>query len=217
MRSIWITRHGNRLDFVDPDWAKTAAHPYDPPLSPDGIEQARQTARALRETGISRVVSSPFLRCVQTAFEIVDVLGVSIVLEWGLSEWLNPSWFPSAPELVGSKRSNRSDPRIDPAYQSRVRPAFPETKVQMYERVALTARLLSRAGSGNELWVGHGASVQGSVAGLLGVSAAEADGVLSSVPCCCLTQLVETRDGWEVKRACDTSHLSEVTAAERFI
>ncbi|MEJ2144251.1 MAG: histidine phosphatase family protein [Acidobacteriota bacterium] len=216
MRSIWITRHGNRLDFVDPNWVKCATFPFDPPLSSDGIEQARQTAAALQGTGISRVVSSPFLRCIQTAVEIVDALDVPIVLEWGLSEWFNPCWFPSRPELVVANRSNRSDPRIDLDHVSLVRPEFPETKVRMYERVALAARLLIRAGDGDELWVGHGASVQGSVAGLLGVTPKEADEVLPGVPCCCLTRLVETPGGWSLERTCDTSHLSEVTAANRF-
>ena len=129
------------MDFVDPNWVKCATFPFDPPLSSDGIEQARQTAAALQGTGISRVVSSPFLRCMQTAVEIVDALDVPIVLEWGLSEWFNPCWFSSRPELVVANRSNRSDPRIDLNHVSLVRPEFPETKVQMYERVALTARL----------------------------------------------------------------------------
>ncbi len=216
MRSIWITRHGNRLDFVDPNWAKGADYPFDPPLSPDGVEQARQTARALRGTGISRIVSSPFRRCVQTALEIVEILVVPVVLEWGLSEWLNPSWFASTPELVVSNRSNRSDPRIDAEYVSLVRPEFPETKLRMYERVARTAGLLSQASSGDELWVAHGASVQGSVAALLGVPSGEADGVLSDIPCCCLTRLLETQRGWALEKACETSHLSEVAAGNRF-
>jgi hypothetical protein len=37
---VWIARHGNRLDFVNPEWFNTAERPYDPPLSEDGIEQA---------------------------------------------------------------------------------------------------------------------------------------------------------------------------------
>lgn len=216
MRSIWITRHGNRLDFVDPEWAKDADFPLDPPLSSDGAEQARQSGVALQGKGIARIVSSPFLRCTQTADIIARILDVPIVLEAGLGEWLNPVWFPAPPELVGSNRPNRPDSRIEPEDVSLVHPDYPETKAEMYRRVARTARRLIEARTGDELWVGHGASVQGSVAALLGIGASKADGVFTEVPCCCLTQLVEERDGWKMKLVCDTSHLSEVTAGDRF-
>ncbi len=42
---VWIARHANRLDFVNPDWFITAEQRYDPPLSDDGIVQAQQSAR----------------------------------------------------------------------------------------------------------------------------------------------------------------------------
>ena len=47
-RSVWIARHGNRIDFVDKTWRDSAALPDDPHLSPDGAIQARQLARRLK-------------------------------------------------------------------------------------------------------------------------------------------------------------------------
>ncbi|MGK7892391.1 MAG: histidine phosphatase family protein, partial [Xenococcus sp. (in: cyanobacteria)] len=35
-QTVWIARHGNRLDFVNPEWFNTATRRYDPPLSEDG-------------------------------------------------------------------------------------------------------------------------------------------------------------------------------------
>ena len=216
MRSIWITRHGNRQDFVDPDWVNGAEYPFDPPLSSDGLEQARQTARALRGRGIARIVSSPFLRCIQTAEEVARELEIPIVLEAGLGEWLNPTWFPAPPELVHANRPNRSDSRIDPGYESLVEPVYPELKVEMYRRVATAVRRLTETSFASELWVGHGASVQGAAAALLGIDPSNAGGLFGHVPCCCLTQMVETADGWTLQRSCDTAHLADVTAPDRF-
>ena len=53
---IWIARHANRLDFVNPDWFLTAERRYDPPLSDDGIVQAQQLANRLKETNITHTI-----------------------------------------------------------------------------------------------------------------------------------------------------------------
>ena len=66
-QTVWIARHGNRIDFVNPDWFLTAERPYDPHLSEDGHVQAKQLANRLKGEGISHIFASPFLRTVQTA------------------------------------------------------------------------------------------------------------------------------------------------------
>jgi broad specificity phosphatase PhoE len=45
---VWIARHANRLDFVNPDWFITAERRYDPPISDDGVIQAQQLAQRLK-------------------------------------------------------------------------------------------------------------------------------------------------------------------------
>ena len=47
-QTVWIARHGNRIDFVNPEWFNTAKRPYDPHLSDDGILQAQKLANRLR-------------------------------------------------------------------------------------------------------------------------------------------------------------------------
>lgn len=70
-------RHGDRVDIAEPMWVTTAARPWDPPLIEDGLVRAFCTGRKLRtqlEYPIHRVIVSPFLRCIQTASEVVTAL-----------------------------------------------------------------------------------------------------------------------------------------------
>ncbi|MBV8884961.1 MAG: histidine phosphatase family protein, partial [Chroococcidiopsidaceae cyanobacterium CP_BM_RX_35] len=66
-QTVWLARHGNRIDFVNPEWFKTAERRYDPHLSDDGVVQAQQLAQRLKGEGIAHIFASPFLRTVQTA------------------------------------------------------------------------------------------------------------------------------------------------------
>ena len=59
---VWIARHANRLDFVNPDWFLTAERRYDPPLSDDGMVQAQQLAKRMKKENIAHIFASPFLR-----------------------------------------------------------------------------------------------------------------------------------------------------------
>ncbi|KAJ2696166.1 hypothetical protein FB645_006281 [Coemansia sp. IMI 203386] len=74
--TCYFVRHGERIDHVDDDWVLTASTPYDPPLTPHGLEQARRTGVLIdqleRQTNQIHkteylVLTSPFQRCVQTA------------------------------------------------------------------------------------------------------------------------------------------------------
>ncbi|KAK8702678.1 hypothetical protein V6N13_021019 [Hibiscus sabdariffa] len=76
-QNVLVMRHGDRLDNFDPTWEKTADRPWDPPLIQTGLSRAFQTGRAFRTLlpfPIHRVFVSPFLRCVQTASEVVAAL-----------------------------------------------------------------------------------------------------------------------------------------------
>ncbi|KAF8412956.1 hypothetical protein HHK36_000928 [Tetracentron sinense] len=70
-------RHGDRIDSVELLWVSTAARPWDPPLADAGRVRAFCTGKKLRNNldfPIHRVFVSPFLRCIQTASEVISAL-----------------------------------------------------------------------------------------------------------------------------------------------
>ena len=76
-QNVVVMRHGERMDNFEPLWASTASRPWDPPLFRDGWIRALQTGQILRNSlgfPIHRVFVSPFLRCVQTASQVVIAL-----------------------------------------------------------------------------------------------------------------------------------------------
>ncbi|MBW4679059.1 MAG: histidine phosphatase family protein [Microcoleus vaginatus WJT46-NPBG5] len=211
-QTVWIARHANRLDFVNPEWFNTAERPYDPPLSEDGVVQAKQLAKRLAGEGITHIFASPFLRTVQTAHEVAEVLDLPLKLESGLSEWLNPDWMPVMPERLSIEALHQRFPKIDISYTSRVVAEYPETDEACLERSAQTARHLAAEFPGDILLVGHGASVLGATMGLAGRSANPE----LKVALCCLFKLVRHAHDWVIELNGDTSHLSQSETIIRF-
>jgi hypothetical protein len=76
VQHLFVMRHGERLDDADPSWVPRTDRPWDPPLTETGKQQAWEVGKKLRSEGwgITRVVVSPFLRCVQTAAQVVTAL-----------------------------------------------------------------------------------------------------------------------------------------------
>lgn len=209
---VWIARHANRLDFVNPEWFNTAERRYDPPLSADGFVQAQELAERLKGERISHIFTSPFLRTVQTANQVAEILDLPLKLEWGLCEWLNPEWMTQMPETLPREVLAEKFPRIDLSYGSRVVPKYPESDRGCVQRAGETARQLADEFSGEILLVGHGASVIGATIGLA-VDAAETE---LSAGLCCLYKLVRQGEKWEMELKGDRSHLREIEAEIRF-
>lgn len=211
-QTIWIARHANRLDFVNPDWFMTAERRYDPPLSDDGMVQASQLANRLKSEKITAIFSSPFLRTVQTANKVAEVLNLPIKLESGLSEWLNPDWMSENPEKMPMEDLIALFPRIDTNYTSRVIAQYPEVGKTAFLRAAETAKKLAAEFSEDILLVGHGASILGATIGLVGeVAETEIQAAL-----CCLIKVVRLDVQWVLELNGDTSHLAQVEEVIRF-
>lgn len=62
------------------------------PLSPLGQAQAQALAAALRDKRVTRIISSPLSRCVQTAVPLSAVTGVPIETDERLSEIAHGTW-----------------------------------------------------------------------------------------------------------------------------
>lgn len=210
-QNVWIARHGNRLDFVRPEWFQTAQRRYDPPLSDDGRVQARQLGDRLRSENIDHIFASPFLRTVETAHAVAETLDLPVKLEWGLCEWLNADWMTSTPETQTPEMLARQFPRLDLDYRSRVDARYPETETQALSRAGQTARVLAAEFSGDLLLVGHGASVLGMARGLVG------DDCYVHACLCCLVRVSRRGSQWRLERdGTDMSHLSHSEAKVRF-
>lgn len=210
-RTLWIVRHANRQDFVDPEWHETAERPHDPGLSPDGVKQAHRLARRLTVTNVRRIVASPFLRTVQTAQAIADALDQPFVLEPGLGEWLNAEWFDDPPETLGRDALAERFERLDREHAPCLSPSFPESRDAMFERIGAAARCLVDRYDGDLLLVGHGATVQGVLLGLVSDDVPDDGCPLASV-----TKLVRTNGQWTIAMRNDTAHLESADAAGRF-
>ncbi|MBE9005448.1 histidine phosphatase family protein [Fortiea sp. LEGE XX443] len=210
---IWIARHANRLDFVNPDWFLTAERRYDPPLSDDGFVQGKQLAQRLKTEKITHIFASPFLRTVQTANAVAEALDLSIKLETGLSEWLNPEWMTEEPERLSVPALKELFPRIDSSYTQRIAATYPETHEQVRARSGQTARCLAAEFFPEHiLLVGHGASVLGAAMGLVGeVAKTEVKASL-----CSLVKVVLQDSEWLLELKGDTSHLTQVEEVIRF-
>ncbi|HLO49895.1 MAG TPA: histidine phosphatase family protein [Kamptonema sp.] len=210
-QTIWIARHGNRIDFVNPDWFLTAEKPYDPHLSEDGHIQAKQLAKRLKGESITHIFASPFLRTVQTANHVAEMLDLPIKLEWGICEWLNPDWMPEMPETLSFEDLCQRFPRIDSSYKGAT-PHYPESGEECLKRAGETARRLATEFTEDILLVGHGASVIGTTMGLVGgVAETEINASL-----CCLVKVVRDDREWVMELNGDTSHLSKTEEAIRF-
>lgn len=211
-QTIWIARHANRHDFVKPEWfTKTANYRYDPPLSQDGFIQAKLLANRLKNMPIQHIFCSPFLRTIQTANAVAEVLDLPMKLEWGLSEWLNPEWMSKMPETRPKPWLNSFFPSIDFTYKS-LPPSYPETEEQCLKRAGETAKFLAEKYPEDLLLVGHGVSIIGMVKGLIPlVNPQEIHPQL-----CAVVKLVNQGENWSMKLNGDTSHLQKIESSPRF-
>jgi phosphohistidine phosphatase SixA len=90
--SVYLVRHakaGSRSRWSGPDSER--------PLSKAGRRQAKAVAAKLRDHKITRVLSSPYVRCTQTVEPLAKALGVEIEATDALAEG---TWLIDALRLV---------------------------------------------------------------------------------------------------------------------
>lgn len=79
--TVYLIRHakaGSRRNWSGEDARR--------PLSPSGLRQAAAIADAIADTGVTRIVSSPFVRCVQTVEPLAMRIGVPVDVSDALAE-----------------------------------------------------------------------------------------------------------------------------------
>ncbi len=194
MQTIWLVRHADRLDFIQPEWFETALYPYDPPLSSLGLKSAIALAHKLSQAPIQRVFTSPFLRTIQTADPLAQRLQVPIQLEWGLCEWLCQDWSPALPDTTPINNLKKDYPSIDCSYQSLVLPCYPETPEELDARTNIVAHKLVQNNLENILAIAHKGSILGMTAALTGDDYWRNQ----DLPCGGIVKLIRVDDGWQV-------------------
>src|SRR5262249_39777677 len=78
---LYLVRHakaGSRSGWVGPDEKR--------PLSKGGREQADALARNMADAPVTRVVSSPYVRCMETVAPLADKVGVVVEPNRALAE-----------------------------------------------------------------------------------------------------------------------------------
>mmetsp|Transcript_16573 Transcript_16573/g.24183 ORF Transcript_16573/g.24183 Transcript_16573/m.24183 type:complete len:276 (-) Transcript_16573:642-1469(-) len=149
-QSLYVIRHGDRWDYQHPEWKATSKRPGDPSLSTLGFEQARQVGQYLNQVFVEEdvtaeeitVLSSPFLRTVQTSNEMLaemqDVKGdasdtVKIKPEYGVFEldiW-NGDFHESLPNI---EERQCYFPRLESDYSTLFVPDLPEDCEKFFDR-----------------------------------------------------------------------------------
>ena len=192
---IWVARHGHRFDFAYPQWFNTALRRYDPPLSHEGKIQAQNLAKTLKHRSIDHIISSPFLRAIQTAHIIAENLDLSVKIETGLGEWHNPHWMTEKPQTHPPEELKLFYPQIDWNYRSSLTPTYPETEIMVLERMKKIAHILTDKFKGNLLLIGHSISVVGIVQGLIDQD------VEICVDFCDFIKIVKKSNCWEIRES----------------
>lgn len=202
---VWVVRHGQRQDSVDPNWESNAERVHDPGLTDLGRWAAWRTGQRLAESPVDFdvVFASPFLRTVETADEICREIGATVALEPGLSEHRNAEWFDAEPETLPHEQLDEWFGPVRLGHDPFVLPEFPETHEEAMDRVGTATRRIVESVDGTILLVGHGLTIGGVVGGLVG----DTDRV--DAPLCGLTRLERDGDDWWLDFSGDTTHLDD--------
>ena len=182
---VYLTRHGARIDNEDHRWLSNCSHKRhdDPHLSPAGNVGADELARRMKDLQHEEgwktlhIISSPYIRCIETANAVAQILETTIKVEVGIAE-VNSSHNPG---FLDATELKQQFPLVDTSYA----PAIQREELGLEysdgacaQRSSKAARIVADRlmdGEKNEdesspiLFVGHGASCLG-IAGQFGRS-----------------------------------------------
>lgn len=144
---VYLMRHGERLDYVDPNWRLNNEQYYDPPLSDEGLDMSKQiTAKLnLKSLNIQHIISSPFYRTIQTAYSIARDLSIDeITISYGMSELISEnSGIVSKPSIdINQQIIHFKDLKFLTHGEGNL-PTFPESFNHSTERYANTIYTLA--------------------------------------------------------------------------
>ncbi|TFK57246.1 phosphoglycerate mutase-like protein [Heliocybe sulcata] len=224
IETIYIARHGFRLNWVTNNWKSETGLPRDPPLAAFGETQAKELSEYFaslpEDQRPTAIFSSPFYRCLQTVKPTSQALNVPIFVEHGLSEWYSPVEDGTGlhPRPASATELKKYFPEIDDSWSSIWYSSRKGEDVdEVHDRVGGFLKLLvpevERRFSDKHkriLLVSHAATVIALARELLGDRS-----LPLRIGCCSITELARKTDvpsvlgGWESKRLGSGSHLKE--------
>ena len=213
---ILLVRHGESAPHVDGESFDLVGGHGDPPLAPEGVEQAALAAQRLIDTGerIAAVYVTTLQRTVQTAAPLVDRLGLAPIVEADLREVFLGDW--EGGEF--RKRVADGDPIAQLMYVEQRWDVIPggEPAHQFRNRVQRGIERIATAHP-DELVV---AVVHGGVIGeVMNIATGSTGFSFTGADNASITHMVVSADRWVVRCWNDTSHLSPTfsTAAQPLI
>jgi broad specificity phosphatase PhoE len=206
-QSVFISRHGQRIDRVVKDWKSLPNSPGQLHLSPHGIEQAKALGRRLRSEGVGRIFVSPFWRTIETAQHVAEQIDVPVCVEYGVCEYLQPKHFPNGLIPRTAEEMKPHFDRIDTSYTTLLHPEGPEDEQRITERTARAINALLEQERDNFLIITHAMSARLMACALLGESR---EGLRTGIECA-VTQLARQGETWELVHDGDEAHLPEDT------
>jgi 2,3-bisphosphoglycerate-dependent phosphoglycerate mutase len=213
---ILLVRHGASAPHVEGESFDLVDGHGDPPLAPEGVEQARLAAQRLIDTGerIAAVYVTTLQRTVQTAAPLVEQLGIEPVVVADLREVFLGDW--EGGEF--RQRIADGDPIAQRMYVEQRWDVIPggEPAHQFENRVRRGIERIA-ADHPDELVV---AVVHGGVIGqIMNIASGSSGFAFTGANNASISHLVVAGDQWIVRCWNDTSHLSPTfsTAGEPLI
>jgi broad specificity phosphatase PhoE len=203
-RTLYLVRHGQRLDTINSKWYTADDNQYDPPLSEKGHWHAQRLAERLSQEPIDWLFASPYLRALQTAQPIAENLDLPFYVDTGIGEWLGRAMLPNPPNIVAPITRAVDFSCMGLSHPSKIQPVYPETVPEVFDRLQQAVDYLLESYAGNLLLVGHGRMVTGIAHRLTGQPEAHFKYDLA-----CVTKLVWNGNEWEIRLNGDTTHLNE--------
>lgn len=173
LKTIYVARHGynaswNKQEDDESFLIPPTGIPGDTRLSNNGVLQSKELAHYLLslDTQPDLVVSSPYYRCVETAYNVTKLLDVPLYTDRGLGEWFDYNSTTTKTSVLGETSLGRKDVHppsdvetlnklfkntikktwedcVDP-YSKEVIERKGETQQEMYERTRQFLQLLVR-------------------------------------------------------------------------
>lgn len=106
-QTVYLIRHGERLDYHDPAWVigAGAVNPHDPPLSESGQKQSNEIGHAFSQlvkqgAKMDCIVTSPFRRAMETAMIVSQYIPNSnLYYDFGFAEFMSSTSRTKTPKL----------------------------------------------------------------------------------------------------------------------